>query len=216
MPAPQGSGRRLSPVTLTILLFSLSVVIFVGTLALLASWLREPAPESAGAAPVPGLLTLPEESETLEGRIRAARAAARKREIRIFFTTDGLQLEPQVRQMSEYLEPYQRLHRVLKELLMGPPSDFSHSPVPYGTRLRAAYIREETAVVDLSEEILGRPDGGPMAELLCVYAIVNTVIENVPSVKKVQLLVEGRSAPVLWDQVDLTAPLGADVSLIRY
>jgi spore germination protein GerM len=85
--------------------------------------------------------------------------------------------------------------------------------VPEGTQLRGAFIRDGTVVVDLSSAV-SQPLGGPMAEILCVYSIVNTAIANTEGAQSVRILVEGQSPPVLWDLVDLAEPLVADFSLI--
>jgi hypothetical protein len=205
-----------------IALFVLGMLVFIGTMMGLGYWLRESSDllsEGSGAtfalpSDAPGALT------TSAGGTLGSRDATHRNEFRVFFTADGTKLDPQVRrpegkQKSADLQSFQRLHFVLRELLMGPPGETLRSPLPPNVSLRGAYILQDTAVVDLSPEILKQPQGGPMAELLCVYAIVNTVIENVEGIAKVRILVDGKSEPVLWDQVDLTGALAEDASLIR-
>lgn len=58
------------------------------------------------------------------------------------------------------------------------------------------------------------PGTGAHAELLTVYAVVNTLAVNFPAVKRVQILVEGRPATTLMGHVDLSRPLGPDLSLL--
>ena len=80
--------------------------------------------------------------------------------------------------------------------------------VPAGATLRAFYITERgEAFVDLGPEIVAAHSGGTTAEQLTVYAIVNAVVTNLPSVASVQLLVDGREVDSLAGHVDLRRPL---------
>ena len=97
------------------------------------------------------------------------------------------------------------------------PSPESHvSVIPEGTVLRAFYIPDRgDAFVDLSAEVSARHPGGSLTELLTVYAIVNAVTANLPTLRRVQILIDGREADTLAGHVDLRRPLEADLSLVR-
>jgi len=80
--------------------------------------------------------------------------------------------------------------------------------VPPGATLRAFYVTERgEAFVDLGPEIVSAHAGGTTAEQLTVYAIVNAVTTNLPSVASVQLLVDGREVDSLAGHIDLRRPL---------
>ena len=82
--------------------------------------------------------------------------------------------------------------------------------------LRAFYITERgDAFVDLSPEASARHPGGSSTELLTVYAIVNAVTANLPTIQRVQILVDGREADTLAGHVDLRRPLQQDLSFVR-
>jgi spore germination protein GerM len=91
-----------------------------------------------------------------------------------------------------------------------------HVPViPEGTTLRAFYVTESgDAFVDLSTEVSSRHPGGSSAELLTVYAIVNAVTANLSTVRRVQILIDGREADTLAGHIDLRSPLARDVSIV--
>ena len=57
--------------------------------------------------------------------------------------------------------------------------------------------------------------GGSFTELLTVYAIVNAVTANLPTVQRVQILIDGKEADTLAGHVDLRRPLIRDVTLVR-
>ena len=82
------------------------------------------------------------------------------------------------------------------------------SAVPAGTALRALYMTDRgDAFVDVSRDISSGHSGGSLDELLTIYTIVNAVTVNVPDVRAVQILIEGREADTLAGHVDLRRPL---------
>jgi spore germination protein GerM len=90
------------------------------------------------------------------------------------------------------------------------------SVIPKGTALRAFYVTTRgEAVVDLSREVTANHPGGSLMESLTVYAIVNAVTANLPGLQRVQLLVNGREVETIAGHLDVRAPLGPDMSLVR-
>ena len=95
-----------------------------------------------------------------------------------------------------------------------PPSPYL-SAIPAGTTLRAFYVTDKgDAFVDLSGITAAHP-GGSLTELLTVHAIVNAVTANLPAVKRVQILVDGKEVDTIAGHVDLRRPLARDTSLVR-
>ena len=90
------------------------------------------------------------------------------------------------------------------------------SVIPQGTMLRAFYVTEQgDAFVDLSADASTRHPGGSFTEILTVHAIVNAVTANLPSIQRVQILIDGKEADTLAGHVDLRRPLPRDSSLVR-
>ena len=86
--------------------------------------------------------------------------------------------------------------------------------LPPATRLRQAYVLDSgVAYLDFSADLEGI-GGGSMEEILAVYAIVNSVVVNIPEVDRVGILVNGRPVATLNGHLDLRRPLPADYSLI--
>lgn len=103
---------------------------------------------------------------------------------------------------------------LLTQLLPAPEPHVS--VIPEGTTLRAFYITDRgDGFVDLSGEVSSRHAGGSSAELLTVYAIVHAVTANLPSIRRVQILIDGREADTLAGHVDLRRPLEPNLSLVR-
>jgi len=90
------------------------------------------------------------------------------------------------------------------------------SPVPDGTTLRALFITDRgDAYVDLSGSIVSGHPGGVTNELLTVYAIVDSLTTNLPSVTAVQILVDGKEVDTLAGHVDLRRPLEKNAALVQ-
>ena len=115
--------------------------------------------------------------------------------------------------LAEGIVPQGR--EILTAQLQGAPSPYL-SVIPQGTLLRAFYVTERgDAFVDLSSEASSRHPGGSSTELLTVYAIVNAVTANLPTIQRVQILIEGRETDTLAGHVDLRRPLQQDLSFVR-
>jgi hypothetical protein len=88
--------------------------------------------------------------------------------------------------------------------------------VPEATRVRTVFlIAGGTAYVDLTGEVASTHPGGSLDELLTVYAIVDALTVNLPSITGVQILIDGKEVDTLAGHVDLRRPLPANRTLIR-
>jgi hypothetical protein len=89
------------------------------------------------------------------------------------------------------------------------------SAIPPGTRLRAFYITEKgDAFVDLSPEAVTAHPGGSTTELLTIYSIVNAVTANLTTIRRVQILVDGKEVDTLAGHVDLRRALAQNSSIV--
>jgi hypothetical protein len=106
--------------------------------------------------------------------------------------------------------------RAILAAQLEPAPEGSVSVIPQGTTLRAFYVTQQgDAFVDLSADASTKHPGGSFTELLTVQAIVNAVTANLPSIQRVQILIDGTEADTLAGHVDLRRPLPRDSSLVR-
>jgi spore germination protein GerM len=106
--------------------------------------------------------------------------------------------------------------RAILGALLGEAPEPYVSVIPPGTIVRAFYVTERgDAFVDLGSEVTANHPGGSFAELLTVYAIVNTLTTNLPTIQRVQILINGREADTLAGHVDLRRPLVPDLALVQ-
>ena len=131
-----------------------------------------------------------------------------------YSTPDGEALIPVVREVPLAEGPVAQGRAIVAAQLE--PATAQISVIPPGTTLRAFFLTERgDAFVDLSREVSTNHPGGTSAELLTISAIVNAVTTNVPTVQRVQILLDGKEADTLAGHVDLRRPMQKDLSLVR-
>ena len=124
-----------------------------------------------------------------------------------YVSDDGERLVGVERDIVEGNVPVEQARYVLEAQFRGVEPPLT-STIPEGTLVRAVYLTDRgDAFVNLSREISSRHSGGSLGELLTIYTIVNAVTVNVPTIRAVQILIEGREVDTLAGHVDLRRPL---------
>jgi hypothetical protein len=155
-------------------------------------------------------------ADVAEGTLASAGRVSAPNQIKIFYTTNGRYLAPEVIDLPRQMNSYETARFILEELLKGPQVGIFETPIPPDTKLQGMYIQKNELVVDLSKEFRENFQGGVVPELLCVYSIVNSLILNCKQFERVQLLIEGQVVDTLAGNLDLSKPLVEDLSLIRW
>ena len=92
------------------------------------------------------------------------------------------------------------------------------SPVLKELRLRALYLDASgTATVDISASSPNQKEirASVEDELLAVYALANTLIQNFPEVRQVRFLMDGREAQTLAGHIDLSRAYVKRADLVK-
>ena len=131
-----------------------------------------------------------------------------------YVSEDGMRLV-EVQQRLEWHATVAEQARAVLEAQLPAPAPPLLAPIPVDTEIRAIYVTEQGhAFVDLTEEVTLDHSGGSLDELFTVYAIVNALTTNLPSVTAVQLLIEGQEVDTLVGHVDLRRPLERNLQWI--
>jgi hypothetical protein len=137
----------------------------------------------------------------------AATPAPKIRARLYYLASDGLHLQAADREVY-FGEGTAEQARHLVEALLEPAPPPLVRLLPEGTRLRTLYLSAQgVAFVDLSGEAGKHHGGGALDELYTVYSIVDTLTDNLPAIKAVQILLDGREVDTLAGHVDLRRPL---------
>ncbi len=136
---------------------------------------------------------------------KIATVPTKNEEIRLFFGNEyAEQLVMEKRTVKRADTPEIKAEILLRELLAGPRTPDSILTIPEGTRVRSVAFDKNSRLltVDFSREISTRHPGGTSSELLTVYAVVNTLTAGIDEVKKVKLLIGGKTADTLAGHID--------------
>ena len=132
-----------------------------------------------------------------------------------FPSAAGDVLVPEPREIVDTRRPADRGAQILAELLAGPQAEGSLPAAPQGTMLRQLWVRKDgNAYADFSEELLGAASGGSADEILSLYAIVDSLTQNVPEIQRVGILVAGRQRST-FGHLDVSRPLPPNLSLAQ-
>lgn len=105
---------------------------------------------------------------------------------------------------SSTLDSHSLGKEIIKALIAG-PSLSSLEPVwPKDVKINSFFIADdEKAYVDLnlSREMMGNMD--TQSELLAIYSMVNSLTLNIPRIKMVKILIQGKDALTLAGHIDL-------------
>ena len=108
-----------------------------------------------------------------------------------------------------------RVRQVMLALAEGSHQGYGRV-LPASATIRAVFLAADgTAYVDLSADTLNDFPTGIQSETLAIYSIVNSITINIPSVKRVQFLIQGQEVETLDGHADLTAAFTPDLSRIK-
>ena len=89
--------------------------------------------------------------------------------------------------------------------LATPPTGLE-KPLPKGTVLKSASVKDGVATIDLSSEFKKNFAGGSAGEEMTIYSIVNT-LTTLSNIQSVQFLLDGEKQDGILGQLDTSAPI---------
>ncbi|HHF98233.1 MAG TPA: hypothetical protein ENL39_01950 [Candidatus Aerophobetes bacterium] len=108
-----------------------------------------------------------------------------------------------------------QIRKVLEELIKGPETKSLSPTLPENTKIRAVYTRRDVIYIDFNSSLTSNHPGGASAELVSVYSVVNTLLENFPLYSRVQILIEGTPHNTLVGHVDIRGPFRKNPEIIK-
>jgi len=132
-----------------------------------------------------------------------------------FADRDNYYLMSEQRVVTHSADSVAYARSIVEALIKGPQTSLVRT-IAADTDLRAIYIIPDgVCYVDLSQAVGKNHPGGCNSELLTIYSMVNSLILNVPEIKRVKLLIDGKEVQTLAGHIDLVFPLEANMLLIR-
>ncbi len=150
------------------------------------------------------------------GKAGPTEPPAGQMKVTLFFSDSQAEfLSGEERVVPQSRTPVALARAVMEEVARGPRSPLHHT-LPKGTRvLKVDLSGDGLCTVDLSGELQRDHPGGSSAELMTVYSIVESLAANVPGVKSVQILIEGKKADTLAGHISIGNPISPDPSYVK-
>jgi len=127
-----------------------------------------------------------------------------KSRAQIFWAVSPDRIAPADVQLGLSADRVQRAKQILHSLIEDPPTTEQRT-VPADTTLLAFYILPDgTAIADFSDALASETPSGILSEQLTVSSITRTLASNMPSLRRLKILVHGQEVDTLAGHVDLT------------
>ncbi|HVB54904.1 MAG TPA: GerMN domain-containing protein [Candidatus Acidoferrales bacterium] len=123
---------------------------------------------------------------------------------KIFWAAGPGQIAPVAIQLPLSADPVQRSKQVLHALIANPPTPEQRT-IPADAELLGFYVLPNgTAIADFSDAFASETPSGILSEEMAVDSIVQTLENNVPTLRRLKILIHGQEADTLAGHVDLT------------
>ncbi len=134
------------------------------------------------------------------------------REIQLYFTDpQGAFLVSETYEITGCDEDRDCIHSLLTGLING--SQHENLPVlPKETKILAVEVGNDLVQVNFSRHLVDFHPGGSLTELLSIYSLVNSLNENFPYIRQLQILIEGEVQKTLKGHARIDQPIYADFS----
>ncbi|MDA8125865.1 MAG: GerMN domain-containing protein [Deltaproteobacteria bacterium] len=147
---------------------------------------------------------------------RKATAQKRERqEVTLFFSDANERfLVPEKRFVPKEKEPEAQAQEIVKALLVGSKTGLVNTFPDKGELQDVKLEGEGTALVNFRESLVVNHPGGSTAEMATVYSLTNTLTTNLPTIKRVKILIDGKERQSLKGHIGLRQPFTMNRELI--
>jgi spore germination protein GerM len=139
-----------------------------------------------------------------------------KKVVSLYFAdNDNAFLKSEQRSIFRPSDPAAFGKLIIESLINGPGGELVRT-IPEEASLKNFYVTKDgSAYADFTAALRDRHPGGSSSELLTVYSIVNSLVMNIPEIKRVKILIEGRESMTLAGHIDLRFPLKINTALVK-
>ncbi len=102
---------------------------------------------------------------------------------------------------------------IVERLIAGPKVEGNHPSLPAGTQILSVTNSDDICYVNLSRSFI--TDAQEVDERIPIYSIVNSICDNSPAIKRVQISIEGDTDVTFRKHMNLAEPYQPDASLVR-
>ena len=138
-----------------------------------------------------------------------------KVEATLFFSdANERYLLPEKRFISKETAPELQAAEMVKALIAGSKTGLTNTFPQEAELLSIKKEGSDTLLVDFRESLVKNHPGGSAAEMATIYSLTNTLTANLPEIKRVKILIEGKSRESLKGHIGLDRPFSPKKELI--
>jgi hypothetical protein len=131
----------------------------------------------------------------------------------VFWASGPDSVAPVAVELPLSADPVERSKQLLHKLISDPPSSDQRTLPPDATLLDFYLLPDGTAVADFSDAVASEMPSGILSEQLAVESIARTLEVNVPSLRRLKILIHGQEVDTLAGNLDLTGFFDLNSSL---
>jgi spore germination protein GerM len=139
-----------------------------------------------------------------------------KTEAALFFSDASERyLLPEKRFLTKEKTPEDQAAEMVKALIAGSKTGLTNTFPAQAELLDVKKEGNDMLVVNFRESLVKNHPGGSAAEMATIYSLTNTLTGNLPEIKRVKILIEGKSRESLKGHIGLEKPFYANKELIK-
>ena len=133
----------------------------------------------------------------------------------IYFSDDQERfLRPEKRYIFKESDVASQTKEIVKALLEGSKTGLVNT-FPHGvTVIDVKIVDNETAAVNFSKSLTKLYQGGSASEMATIYSLTDSITQNIPGIKKVKILVEGKELSSIKGHISTRKAFSPDLELI--
>jgi len=130
-----------------------------------------------------------------------------KQKVQLYFSDSNERfLTPEVRYIPKEKSINGKAEELVKALLEGPKTGFVRT-FPEGAKLQSVKVTKNgTAYVSFGKNLIELHPGGSTSEITTIYSLTNTLSLNIPNIKRVKLLIDGKELKTIKGHIDTRRP----------
>jgi hypothetical protein len=140
---------------------------------------------------------------------------AEKKKVQLYFSDSNERfMVPEKRYIPARKDIDDQAEELVKALIKGPNTGLVRT-FPEQTELRSVKLKKDgTAYVDFKGNFIKFHPGGSTSEVMTIYSLANTLVLNIPDIKRVKLLVDGKELETIKGHIDTSRPFTSNRELI--
>ena len=138
-----------------------------------------------------------------------------KQKVQLYFSDSNERfLASEVRYIPKRKRINGKAEELVRALVEGPKTDLVKT-FPEKTKFQSVKVAKNgTAYVSFSKNLTELHPGGSTSEITTIYSLTNTLILNIPNIKRVKLLIDGKELKTIKGHIDTRHPFTLNRELL--